>query len=77
MKYKTIRALPYLKQYLKENDIRIKDLINMTGYSRSTVSLFVNGYGGTSRKVWHKVAKVLEINQDLIAEVVIMDLQSK
>ena len=69
MKYKTIRALPSFKQYLKENKITEQDLSDITGYSTGAMHRFINRKSG-SRGMLKVIASELEINEDLIAEIV-------
>ena len=72
MKYKAVRSLPYLKQYLKENNITQTDIMDMTGLSDTTISDFVNGKSGSKGTV-RLIARELEINQALISQVVYLE----
>ena len=68
-KKRVIKALPYFREYMKENNITPTDLVDITGYSTTTISKFINGKP-ISKGVVQVISRELEVNQALISHVV-------
>lgn len=69
---KAIRSLPCLRQLLKDKDIRMGELAEMTGYSGQSITKFVKG-GCVSGGLALEVARALKVDKWEISEMIIVE----